>query len=388
MIAMLTLCRTGDHIVAASPLYGGTYSQFAVDARRDRHRPRPSSTRTTRRTSCARSSRTRALYGETLGNPADQRARHRGGRGDRARAPACRCDRQHDRFALSVPAVRLRRRHRRAFGDQVSSAATARPSAASWWNRGVSLGQRQISRTWSRRPRATTASSSVRPSATSPYTMKARMEMLRVLGPALSPLSAFLLMQGLETLHVRMDRHVQNARRGRGVSRGTPAVHGSTSRDSPSPYYALARKYLPDAAPARRLLTFGIRAARRPARSSSRPAVPVAPGQHRRRQVAGHPSGVDDPPPAVGGRAAGRGRAAGHGAAVHRHRDRSTTSCGTWSRRWRRAPEIGVSVRSRADYFLLPPSSAATFEGNDASRMAAPRTRPVVGAGVPARRAS
>jgi O-acetylhomoserine (thiol)-lyase len=45
------------------------------------------------------------------------------------------------------------------------------------------------------------------------YTMKARMEVLRVHGSSLAPLSAWLLLQGLETLHVRMERHVQNARR-------------------------------------------------------------------------------------------------------------------------------------------------------------------------------
>ena len=39
------------------------------------------------------------------------------------------------------------------------------------------------------------------------YTMKARMEVLRVHGAALAPLSAFLLLQGIETLHLRMERH-------------------------------------------------------------------------------------------------------------------------------------------------------------------------------------
>ena len=43
------------------------------------------------------------------------------------------------------------------------------------------------------------------------FTMKARMEMLRAFGPALSPFNAWLLLQGLETLPVRMDRHCANA---------------------------------------------------------------------------------------------------------------------------------------------------------------------------------
>ena len=41
--------------------------------------------------------------------------------------------------------------------------------------------------------------------------MKARMETMRTLGPTLSPLSAFLLLQGIETLHLRMPRHCESA---------------------------------------------------------------------------------------------------------------------------------------------------------------------------------
>mgnify|MGYP002683035592 CR=1 FL=1 len=43
------------------------------------------------------------------------------------------------------------------------------------------------------------------------FTMKARMEIARTLGPTLAPMSAWMLLQGIETLHVRMDRHCSNA---------------------------------------------------------------------------------------------------------------------------------------------------------------------------------
>ena len=43
------------------------------------------------------------------------------------------------------------------------------------------------------------------------YTMKARMETLRTFGPALSPFNAWMLLQGLETLHLRMKAHCDNA---------------------------------------------------------------------------------------------------------------------------------------------------------------------------------
>jgi O-acetylhomoserine (thiol)-lyase len=43
------------------------------------------------------------------------------------------------------------------------------------------------------------------------YIIKARVQLLRDLGPALSPFNSFLFLQGLETLHLRMERHSQNA---------------------------------------------------------------------------------------------------------------------------------------------------------------------------------
>ncbi len=43
------------------------------------------------------------------------------------------------------------------------------------------------------------------------YIIKVRVQLLRDMGPALSPFNAFLLLQGLETLHLRMERHSQNA---------------------------------------------------------------------------------------------------------------------------------------------------------------------------------
>jgi O-acetylhomoserine (thiol)-lyase len=95
------------------------------------------------------------------------------------------------------------------------------------------------------------------------YTMKARMEVLRVHGAALAPLSAFLLLQGVDTLHLRMQRHCENARKVAEFLAAHPQVAwvnwpGLKS----SPYYALASKYLRsfDSEPgASGVMTFGIR---------------------------------------------------------------------------------------------------------------------------------
>ena len=59
------------------------------------------------------------------------------------------------------------------------------------------------------------------------FIMKARVETMRDLGPVLSPFNAFLLLQGLETLSLRMDRHVrERARAWPSSSRGTRAWTG------------------------------------------------------------------------------------------------------------------------------------------------------------------
>jgi O-acetylhomoserine (thiol)-lyase len=88
--------------------------------------------------------------------------------------------------------------------------------------------------------------------------MKARVETLRTLGPALSPFNAFLFLQGLETLPVRMDRHCANAMAVAGFLEEHPAVSWVNYPSLPdSPYFPLAKKYLPKGASA--IMTFGIK---------------------------------------------------------------------------------------------------------------------------------
>ncbi|GAA4423024.1 bifunctional o-acetylhomoserine/o-acetylserine sulfhydrylase [Actinokineospora soli] len=78
------------------------------------------------------------------------------------------------------------------------------------------------------------------------YLMKLRAETLRDLGAALSPFNAFLFLQGLETLSLRMDRHVSNARRVAEFLSDHPSASHVTYPDLPSsPYRPLVAKYLP-----------------------------------------------------------------------------------------------------------------------------------------------
>jgi O-acetylhomoserine (thiol)-lyase len=73
------------------------------------------------------------------------------------------------------------------------------------------------------------------------FLMKLRAETLRDLGAALSPFNAFLFLQGIETLSLRMDRHVQNAV---GVGEFLAAQPGVEAVRHPA-HEPLARKYLP-----------------------------------------------------------------------------------------------------------------------------------------------
>ena len=90
------------------------------------------------------------------------------------------------------------------------------------------------------------------------YTMKARMEIMRTFGPTLSPMSAWLLLQGLESLPVRMDRHCDNALAVAKHLKDHPRVAWVNYPGLPdNKYYALSKKYLPKGASG--LLNFGIK---------------------------------------------------------------------------------------------------------------------------------
>ncbi len=90
------------------------------------------------------------------------------------------------------------------------------------------------------------------------FTMKTRAVALRDLGPALSPTNAFLILNGIETLPLRMERHVANARAVAEFLESHPAVAWvSYAGLESSPYHALARKYLPRGAGS--VFTFGVK---------------------------------------------------------------------------------------------------------------------------------
>ncbi|MBQ4843044.1 homocysteine synthase [Bacillus safensis] len=93
------------------------------------------------------------------------------------------------------------------------------------------------------------------------YITKARVQLLRDLGAALSPFNSFLLLQGLETLHLRLERHSENALKTAQFLQDHSLVDwvsypGLESHES----YELAQTYLPKGQGA--ILTFGIKGGR------------------------------------------------------------------------------------------------------------------------------
>jgi O-acetylhomoserine (thiol)-lyase len=78
------------------------------------------------------------------------------------------------------------------------------------------------------------------------FILKARVQLLRDLGPAISPFNAFLLAQGLETLSLRVERHVENAAKVAQWLLARDEVESVAYAGLPSsPWYALAQKYAP-----------------------------------------------------------------------------------------------------------------------------------------------
>jgi O-acetylhomoserine (thiol)-lyase len=90
------------------------------------------------------------------------------------------------------------------------------------------------------------------------YIVKARVQLLRDVGAALSPFNAWLLLQGLETLGIRVERHVANAQAVAEFLSGHPRVESVSYPGLPGdPAHERARKYLPQGAGS--ILTFRLR---------------------------------------------------------------------------------------------------------------------------------
>lgn len=252
-----SLLQPGDEIVSASTLYGGTYTQFDVSFRRmglNVTFVEPDDPENFRK---AITPRTKCLYGETISNP----------RGNVLDIEAvAKIAHEHN-----VPLV---------IDNTFATPYLCRPidhgadivvhSLTKFMGgHGTSIGGIIVSGStfdWSKGkfPQLTEPSPAYHGMnffevfGNLAFIIRARVEGLRDLGPCISPFNSFLFLQGIETLGMRMDRHVAN----------TIAVaewleqHERVSwvkypSLKSSPYYALAQKYCPKGAGA--VLSFGIK---------------------------------------------------------------------------------------------------------------------------------
>ncbi len=211
-VALLNIAQAGDEIVSGDNLYGGTYNLLRYTFRRLGVNVRFVPSHDVGAFERAITAKTKAIYIETLGNPkldvADLDAlsgiAHRHGIPlivDNTLCPYLLQPIAHGADIVVYSATKFIGGHGTSLGGLIVD------SGKFDWKSG-------------RFPLITDPDPSyhgldfveaLAPMGNVAYIVKARVTLLRDLGPALSPFNAFLLLQGLETLHLRMPRHSENA---------------------------------------------------------------------------------------------------------------------------------------------------------------------------------
>src|SRR5450755_362220 len=245
MVAILTVAQAGDHLVASANLYGGTITQFSVTRKRLGIETTfvpggdPAAMR------AAVKPNTKAMYAETIGNPIG------------TVADLCAlADAAHD---AGVPfivdntfASPYLCRPIEHGADIIVHSATKFISGHGTVIAGVLVESGVFDWSAGRHPLVSSPSPGyhglnfAETFGEYAYLMRARAEVLRDVGACLSPMNAWLLVQGLETLAVRMDAHVANARRVADFLAGHADVAWVKYAGLPdSPSHSLAQRYLP-----------------------------------------------------------------------------------------------------------------------------------------------
>jgi O-acetylhomoserine (thiol)-lyase len=257
-LTLLTLARAGDEIVSTTSLYGGTYNLFHYTLPRLGLAVRFVDAADYDGMRRAINSKTKALYSETVGNPKldildiERLAQI----AHEARVPLI-IDNTTPSPALCRPI--------QWGADIVVHSATKFIGGHGTSIGGVIVdGGKFDWKASGRFPEFTEPDPSYHgvsyTQAFGPlaFIIKARVQGLRDTGACLSPFNAFLFLQGAETLHLRMQRHSENALAVARYLEKHPQVEWINFPGlESSPYYQLCRKYMPEGAGA--LLTFGIR---------------------------------------------------------------------------------------------------------------------------------
>ena len=256
-LAITNICQAGDHIVASSTLYGGTYTQFDVTFRRmgiSVTFVEPDDPENFRR---AITPQTKCLYGETISNP-------RGNVLDIEKVAAIAHEHKLPLIIDNTFATPYLCRPIEHGADIVLHSLTKFIGGHGTSIGGIIVdggkfdwkaGNFPLLNDPSPAYHGLKFSEALGPIA---YIIKARVEGLRDIGPALSPFNSFLFLQGVETLGMRMDRHVANALAVAKFLESHPQVDWILYPTLPTnQYHALAQKYMPKGAGA--VFSFGVK---------------------------------------------------------------------------------------------------------------------------------
>jgi len=257
--AIFTLCNAGDHIVSSSRLYGGTYNQFKYTLPKLGIKVTFVDPRLPKNFEEAIKPNTKVLYGETLGNP------------DLAVFPfeeVAEIARKHQLVLFidnTFATPYLCRPF--AWGAHVITHSTTKFIGG----HGTSIGGIIVdggNYNWSNGKFENFNTpdpsyhglvySSLTGMDLPPFAIKARVQVLRDIGACQSPFNSWQTIQGIETLSLRMERHVQNAQAVAECLESHPKVSWVLYPGLKShPDYERAKKYLPKGPGA--ILGFGIR---------------------------------------------------------------------------------------------------------------------------------
>ena len=256
--SILNIASAGDEIVSASSLYGGTYNLFSSTLPKLGITVKFVNADNPENFRNAITSKTKAIYAESVGNP----------QGNVLDIEAVADIAHEHRIPLiidnTVPSPYLLRPI--DFGaDIVVHSATKFLGGHGTAIGGVIVDSGKFDWEASGKfPDLTTPDPSyhglvyTEAAGEAAYITKARVQLLRDIGAALAPFNSFLLLQGIETLHLRLERHSENALKVAKFLEQHELVEWVNYSGLPShPSYSLAQKYLPKGQGA--ILTFGVR---------------------------------------------------------------------------------------------------------------------------------
>lgn len=256
-LAILNICENGDEIVASSSLYGGTYNLFAHTLRKLGIKVHFVDGTEPENYRIAINDKTKLLYGEVIGNP----------KGDVLDLTEIANIAHENKIPLMVDATFTTPALCRPIeygADIVVHSATKFIGGHGTSIGGIIVDGGNFDWACGKFPGLSEPDPSyhgivyTEAVGNLAYIIKARVQLLRDMGPAIAPMNSFLLLQGLETLHLRMERHCENALKVARFLQENPLVDWvSYTGLENHPSYSLAKKYLPNGKGA--ILTFGIK---------------------------------------------------------------------------------------------------------------------------------